>query len=249
MTERKPPDDLSAAAVCQALGDRPARTYPALLSTHADALAWARSGAPSGAVVVADYQVSPRGRAGLEWFVQPGTGLGFSMVVHPALAVDREGYVYLAATAALPAVCSDLASDASLRWPDEVYADGRRMAAVGVHTELGPQQVQWAVVTVLLETAMPPRAPLLARATEALTSTMDADPETVLTHWRGSCDTLGQHVAARMIPLGPSGMVIEGTAVDVKADGALLVEPREHLRIAVLPHHLGLLDVQSLDDL
>ncbi|HWH34036.1 MAG TPA: hypothetical protein VNT56_01805 [Acidimicrobiales bacterium] len=56
-------DDLSAGVLAAALPDRPLRSYPAPLSTEADALAWARAGAPVGAVVVADYQAAPRGRS------------------------------------------------------------------------------------------------------------------------------------------------------------------------------------------
>lgn len=238
------PDDLSPAALARALGDRPVRTYPAVLSTHADALAWARDGAPSGAVVVADYQVAPRGRAGLEWQVRPGVGLGFSVVLRPGLPAEREGYVYLAATAALATVATP---ETTLRWPDEVRGGHGRQAAVGVHAELSGPGVQWAVVTVLIENAHPPRGPLLAQAIEALRRHLEADPEKVLDIWRRRCDTLTHHVRARMIPMGPSGTVVEGTAVDVKADGALVVQPREGLKIAVLPHHLGLLDIGLLD--
>ena len=57
-------DDLAADALAADLPGRPLRSYPALLSTEADALAWARAGGPGGAVVVAGYQASPRGRAG-----------------------------------------------------------------------------------------------------------------------------------------------------------------------------------------
>ncbi|MDQ4130536.1 MAG: hypothetical protein M3133_06040, partial [Actinomycetota bacterium] len=73
---------------------RPVRTYPAILSTSADAFAWARAGAPEGALVVADYQAAPRGRAGLPWEVRPGEGLGFSLVLRPELPPEREGWLY-----------------------------------------------------------------------------------------------------------------------------------------------------------
>lgn len=52
--------DLSAHALAEALPGRPVRSYPAMLSTEADALAWARAGADDGAVVVAGYQAAPR---------------------------------------------------------------------------------------------------------------------------------------------------------------------------------------------
>lgn len=239
-----PEDDLSADAVATALGARPTRVYPAILSTHADALAWARAGAPSGAVVVSDYQVSPRGRAGLEWTIRPGLGLGFSYVARPDLPAEREGWVYLAAGAALAGVVEDAAGDVAVEliWPDEVHRGDRRLAAVGVHTELGASAVEWAVVTVLLEHATSPRGPLLARAAAALDAALAAPPEVVLARWRDGCRTIGTQVRARMIPMGPGGTVVEGEAVGVKDDGALLIERRPGLKVAVLPTHLGVLD-------
>jgi BirA family biotin operon repressor/biotin-[acetyl-CoA-carboxylase] ligase len=75
-------DDLAADVLAADLPGRPLRSYPALLSTEADALAWARAGAPDGAVVVAGYQASPRGRAGLPWQVQQGTGRPRGLALH-----------------------------------------------------------------------------------------------------------------------------------------------------------------------
>lgn len=238
----RPGSDLSEEPLRAALGDRPLRVYPAILSTHADALAWARAGCSSGAVVVADYQASPRGRAGLEWRVRPGRDLGFSIVVRPELDVRREGWTYLAATGGVAHALDDPDAEVSMRWPDEIWAGGRRRGAVGVHTELGAAGVDWAVVTVLVEDAGPPRAPLLAEVVGAIEAQLAAAAEEVLQRWREDCSTLGTRVRARMIPMGPSGTVIEGTAVDVKDDGALLVEPRPGVRIGVLPHHLGVLE-------
>ena len=77
--------DLSEEALAEAMPGRPLRRYVALLSTESDALAWARSGAPEGAVVVAEHQSAPRGRAGWPWNVPPGRNLGFSLVLRPQL--------------------------------------------------------------------------------------------------------------------------------------------------------------------
>ena len=52
-------DDLAAETLAAALPGRPLRSYPALLSTHADALAWARAGGPAGVREVS----RPHGRA------------------------------------------------------------------------------------------------------------------------------------------------------------------------------------------
>jgi BirA family transcriptional regulator, biotin operon repressor / biotin---[acetyl-CoA-carboxylase] ligase len=230
--------DLTPQAVDAALGSRETRVYPALLSTQADALAWARAGAPEGAVVVADYQVSPRGRAGLEWTVQPGRGLSFSMVLRPSLAVEREGWLYAVAVSAM----ADLHPGSTITWPDEVGSPADRQAAVGVHAELGPAGVLWAVVSVLIEQASPPRAGLLAAAVEAIEQRYHEEAGVLLDDYRDRCHTLGRKVRARLIPMGPGGPEVTGEAMDVKDDGALVLLTERGNRVAVRPQNLGLLE-------
>jgi BirA family biotin operon repressor/biotin-[acetyl-CoA-carboxylase] ligase len=215
------------------------RSYPAMLSTEADALAWGRSGAPHGAVVVADYQASPRGRAGLEWRVTQGRGLGFSLVVRPALPAEREGWLYTAATSGL----ADLAGPAAMiAWPDEVRHDGRPAATVGINAQLGPLGVEWAVVTVLIVEADPPRGPLLRRALAAIEERCEQIPDAVLFDYRPRCETLGRTVRARLIPVGPGGAEVSGRASGTLPDGALVLVRGDGRRIAVRPQHLGLLE-------
>lgn len=232
-------DDLNPEAVAAALGDRAVRTYPAMLSTEADALAWGRAGGPAGAVVVADYQASPRGRAGLEWRVTPGQGLGFSLLVRPPWPPQREGWTYLPTCLGLADV---LGAGTTLAWPDEVHGERGRAAAIGVHTELGPDRIQWATITVLVDDAQPPRAGLLATTLNAIEQRLDDAAESVLEDYRSRCATLGRHVVARLVPLGPTEVRIEGEAVDCRDDGSLVIATANGRRVAVPPQNLGLLE-------
>ncbi len=232
-------DDLTEPALAEALGGRPVRAYPALLSTQADALAWARAGAPDGAVVVADYQAAPRGRGGLPWRVEPGVGLGFSLVSWPARPVEREGWLYTVAVSALADV---LGPATEVDWPDTVLVGGRRAAALGVDSDPeGGAQLGWAVTTVLVEDVQPPRGPLLAEVVAAVEDRLAQAPDAVRADYRPRCRTLGRQVCARMVPLGPAGPAFTGEAVDAKADGALVLAVDER-RVAVRPQHLGRLD-------
>jgi BirA family biotin operon repressor/biotin-[acetyl-CoA-carboxylase] ligase len=232
-------EDLAAAALAEALPGRPVRSYPALLSTEADALAWARAGGPPGAVVVAGYQASPRGRAGLPWVVTQGRGLAFSLILRPELPSEREGWLYVAATCGL---ADALGGEVTIGWPDELRRGGVRAGAVGASAELGPDGVGWAVLSVLVPEAAPPRAPLLARVAEAVEARLRAPSAAVLGDYLPRCSTIGRRVRARLIPLGPTGVQVEGRAVDALADGALVIETATGRRVAVRPQHLGLLD-------
>jgi BirA family transcriptional regulator, biotin operon repressor / biotin---[acetyl-CoA-carboxylase] ligase len=231
--------DLAAEALGDVMPGRALRSYPALLSTEADALAWARSGAPEGAVVVAGYQASPRGRAGLPWTVRQGSGLAFSLVLRPRLPVEREGWVYTVATSGL---ADTLGRDVTIAWPDEVRRAGTRVAAVGAWVELDAEGVAWAVLNLLVPGALPPRGPMLARVVEAVEARLRLAAGAVLDDYRARCETLGRPVRARLIPLGPAGPRVEGRAVDALADGALVIETAKGNRVAVRPQNLGLLD-------
>lgn len=234
--------DLGPTLVTAALGERPVRAYPALLSTEPDAMAWARSGGPAGAVVVADYQAAPRGRGGWPWQVRAGHGLGFSLVLRPDLPPEREGWLYVAVSLGLGDVLAG--EDARFEWPDAVSSGSGTapLARLGAYVQLGPHRTDWAVATVLVEDASPPRAPLLARLVEAVEARLAEPADPVLAAYRPRCTTLGRAVRARLIPLGPGGPEITGEAVDVLADGALVLLTARGSRVAVPPVNLGLLE-------
>ncbi|MDQ3326298.1 MAG: hypothetical protein M3529_11425 [Actinomycetota bacterium] len=238
MTETN--DDLGDREIAAALPGRPVRTYPAVLSTEAVAMAWARQGAASGSVVVADYQASPRGRGGLPWSVRPGHGLGFSLLVRPDLPPEREGWPYVAALMALHDVLGGV--ETGCAWPDTVHAGGGAvLARLGAYVELGPARTEWMSATALVEDATPPRARLLARLVEAVEQRLAQPTHQVLGDYLPCCTTLGQQVRARLIPMGPGGPEVTGEAVDVLADGALVIVTGRGNRVAVPPHNLGLL--------
>ncbi len=232
-------DDLTLEALSAVMPDRPIRAYPALVSTEADALAWARSGAPDGAVVAAGYQVSPRGRSGLQWEVRERADLAFSLILRPELPPHREGWVYSMAVSGL---ADAVGADARIEWPDELSLAGERAGAVGAYVELGPQRTEWAVVNVLRIGARPPRAALLAEIVAAIEAGARRPPAELLEDYRRRCLTLGRRVCARMIPLGPSGPQVVGRAVDLLDDGALSIETSSGRRVAVRPQNLGHLE-------
>ena len=228
--------DLAGDRLAAELAGRPVRSYPALLSTEADALAWARAGAPDGAVVVADYQAAPRGRSGLEWRVTAGVDLAFSVVLRPGIAVEREGWLYTLATVAL---AETLGSAATIDWPDGVRGSGRPAAAVGIRAETGAHALEWAVANVLIPYCRPPRSTVLARLLTALDALGRRPADEVLAEHRRRCATLGQRVSATLLPLGPNAVRLTGTAATTLKDGALVIVTDDERRVAVRPQSVG----------
>lgn len=240
--------DLTRAELERLMPGRPLRTYPAILSTEADALAWARQGAADGSLVVAGYQAAPRGRAGLSFAddFDSGHGLGCTFVLRPDLENEREGWLYAVGVLALADAVGD-EPGRTIEWPDRVVEGERTIGAVGVQTEPGAKTLRWAVVTLLVPGSEPPRAPLLARLADGIDRWSAASVEEVRQAFHDRCGTFGRHVRARLLPLGPAAPTFEGTAVDLAPDGGLVIETADERRVVVQAQTLGFLEDPDKD--
>ena len=129
--------------------------YQALTgSTNDDALLAARSGAPHGSLFVADEQTAGRGRRGNAWIAAPGESLLFSVVLRPELDLAQVSALTLAVGLALrDAVGPRIASPAQIKWPNDLYVDGKKLAGVLVESQLQGDRLQAVVVGAGLNVA------------------------------------------------------------------------------------------------
>lgn len=107
------------------------RYFDKTASSNDQALAWAASGAPDLALVVADEQTSGRGRMGRTWFTPPGAALAFSLVLRPTPA-ERQFAGRFSGLGAL-ALAQALAGrgvDAEIKWPNDVLIGRRKVAGI-----------------------------------------------------------------------------------------------------------------------
>ncbi|HZB97944.1 MAG TPA: hypothetical protein VE219_05040, partial [Candidatus Sulfotelmatobacter sp.] len=128
-------DVLDEAAVERALGDRPKRFYPALISTESDAIAWAASGGPEGAVVVAGHAITPRGHGERPWVLKPEKSVLFTFIVRPNLPPLKAGLLYMVGVSGIADV---LGEGTTIEWPADVYRGDVLAGAVGVRTSSDP---------------------------------------------------------------------------------------------------------------
>jgi BirA family biotin operon repressor/biotin-[acetyl-CoA-carboxylase] ligase len=229
----KPGDDLTAEALEPILDGRALRASAVVLSTASSAIEWAGTGAPDGAVVVADTQISPRGHAGRPWKVTSGRDLGFALVLRPQLPADREGWLY---TVVMTALADVLGEGVTIQWPDEVHRGDATVAAAGLEIRLGARGVKWAVVNVLLVEPERPRGELLAAVVAAIEARLAAPPEEVLADYNRICSTFGRHVRIRL--LGGTRR-FEGTALSTQEEGALVIESAEGRELPVRPQDVS----------
>jgi BirA family biotin operon repressor/biotin-[acetyl-CoA-carboxylase] ligase len=227
-------------ALKTSMPDREIRHYPALLSTEAEAQSWARSRAPVGAVVVADYQASPRIRGGLPWKI-PDRGAGFSVVVRPNYLEHQEGRIYVAATTAL----SGIATLPEIAWPDRAWDGDRHLGAVAVYAEVELFHVLWAVVSFMVDDAGEEPEHLVATILTNFDARLEQNPENLISDYEDMLATIGCLVTAHLIPMGPNGRRISGTALGVDIDGSLKIGSGDGESVAVRPQHVGILDAAS----
>ena len=100
-------------------------------STNRYAADAARRGEPEGLVVVADHQVSGRGRRGRSWQAPPGGALLCTLLFRPRLALgDLHVLGPVVGLAALDAVRAAGVSSVSLKWPNDLVVEDRKLAGV-----------------------------------------------------------------------------------------------------------------------
>jgi BirA family biotin operon repressor/biotin-[acetyl-CoA-carboxylase] ligase len=196
-------------------------------STNERARELALMGAPHGTLVTADEQTAGRGRQGRTWTAPPGSAMLMSLVLR-----DFEDVLPLTAAVA---ICAALPVECAIKWPNDVWIDGRKVAGILVE---GRPQAGWAVLGIGLNVTTESFPPELAQtatslrlagvetnveavvaATLAALTTWLATPTAeVLSAWR-------HRDALRGRPVRWSDG--KGTAAGIDANGSLLVDTPE----------------------
>jgi len=211
-------------------------------STQDAAFALAEAGAADGSAVVADSQRAGRGRQGRPWHDEPGANLLCSVLVRPRLAPGQWPLLSLAAGVAVARALERAAGVAArLKWPNDLVSGGRKLA--GILVESRTTAAAAVVVGIGINVAQE-RFPvdLEASATSVqLITGRPVDREVLLgmlleefAGWRRrlECDGLGPIREAwveRSATLGTVVRVggVRGRAVDLDADGALVIDDGE----------------------
>jgi BirA family transcriptional regulator, biotin operon repressor / biotin---[acetyl-CoA-carboxylase] ligase len=193
-------------------------------STNERAKQLAAAGAPHGTLVTADEQTAGRGRQGRVWTAPPGSAVLMSVVL-------RELDERLPLTAAV-AVCDALPVEAAIKWPNDVWIEGRKVAGILVE---GRPQEGWAVLGVGLNvTTESFPAELADTATSLRLAGLTSSPERVLRDLLSSLDTWLGAPPARVLEAWRERDALkgervrwaagEGVADGIDDSGALRVE-------------------------
>ncbi|MFD1813480.1 biotin--[acetyl-CoA-carboxylase] ligase [Rhodococcus gannanensis] len=217
-------------------------------STNADLLARSVDSALDRAVLIAEYQDHGRGRHSRSFVAPPRSSVSVSALLRmPGLPLESMGWFPLmTGVAVVDALRSVAEVDATLKWPNDVQIDGKKVA--GILAEVAATTPAPAVVigvglnVTLTEAELPvPTATSLQLAGATVTdrdilarallrslaaqySAWQADGwrvDGLAADYRDRCGTLGQRVRVEL----PGDTELIGTATDVDLQGRIVVRP------------------------
>jgi BirA family biotin operon repressor/biotin-[acetyl-CoA-carboxylase] ligase len=193
-------------------------------STNDRARELAERGAPHGTLVTVDEQTAGRGRHGRDWVTPAGVAIAASLVLR-----RWDGLLSLRAGLAVADVAGP---QARVKWPNDVWLSGRKVAGILAETRNGSG---WAVLGIGVNVALDPATlppdvaavagtlgrsrsalePVLAELLRALERRLGQEPAGVVADLRERDAVRGRRV------VHDGG---EGVAAGIDASGALLVE-------------------------
>ncbi|MFZ6992301.1 biotin--[acetyl-CoA-carboxylase] ligase [Curtobacterium sp. RRHDQ66] len=232
-------------------------------STNADLLA-AASDLPDGSAIVTLDQTAGRGRLDRSWSAPAGETLAASVLVRAALSDRDRGWLPLVAGAAMrDAVIAALepttdgatnvagsgfASRTTVKWPNDVLVDGRKLCGilcqvaadgavvvgVGVNLTIPADRLPTPTSTSLAVAGATGEAVDLADAVlsafwsgvrEAVVALVagGAAAESVRSHVRAGCGTIGARVRLEL----PDGSTEEADATGIDDDGRITIRDRD----------------------
>lgn len=198
--------------------------------------------------MVADHQTAGRGRFGRPWVAPAASAILASVILRPRLAPPQAPLVTLAWAAAMREVFArETGSDIHVKWPNDIVFDGAKISGILTESILGAEGIDAMVVgfgvNVNQESGLPPeRATSLALVAgrpfkrgvlmrmildegARLVGVLEREgPEALLDPLRRYSSVLGRDVTLQ------AGKVLrEGRAVDIDAEGRLVLETSDGL--------------------
>jgi BirA family transcriptional regulator, biotin operon repressor / biotin---[acetyl-CoA-carboxylase] ligase len=200
-------------------------------STNERAKELAEAGALHGTLVTADEQSAGRGRQGRRWTAPPRSSVLMSLLLRE---LDERHELLPLATAV--AVCEALPVEAAIKWPNDVWIEGRKVAGIlvegrpqegwaalgiGVNVSIAPEEfpaeLRETATSLLIAGAATSSETVLAGLLRSLSEWLDAPRDSVLAAWRSRDALMGERVR------WSDG---DGVARGIDDLGALLVETR-----------------------
>lgn len=245
--DRLYPDEITACLNTQVIG-KSVVYFCQTASTNNAAKELAAAGVPEGTVVVAEEQTGGRGRLGRTWHSPAGVGIWLSAILRPDInPLDAPKITLTTAVALARTLAAYPGVTPGIKWPNDILVDGRKIA--GILTEMNAEmdRVNYIVLGIgvninTVPTELPDelrntatsfyiatgrrwdRLEFLAKMLQNLEMLyfmfIQGGFSEIIKEWKELSVTLGQTVRV----VSPKGDTMEGLALDLDNDGALILK-------------------------
>lgn len=156
----------------------------------------AARGAREGSVVVADTQRAGRGRRGQRWFSPPGVNLYASVLFRPQVTARELTTFSFIASLALTDAMRALGVPATIKWPNDVLVNGKKVAGTLLECGMRGDHVEYVILGIginvnvgrrALDAALGPAGAFATSLSEELGYELDRNA--LLAGWLDRLDT------------------------------------------------------------
>lgn len=127
--------------------------YPSVPSTMDLARRLAEEGTPEGTVILCDEQTQGRGRQGRRWLASPSSSILMSVIFRPTIG-QLPQINMLGSLSIVKAIEKVTGIRPSIKWPNDVLIDGRKVAGVLLENVLEGEVLQAAILGVGLNVSL-----------------------------------------------------------------------------------------------
>ncbi len=122
--------------------------FDSLDSTQNFAASIAKKHDENGTVIIAETQISGKGRQGRSW-VSPKGGIWLSVILHPRFDVGKVTLVPFAAAIALSdAIKKTLGTKTELKWPNDITINGKKIAGMIIDASIESTRIENLILGV-----------------------------------------------------------------------------------------------------
>lgn len=224
--------------------------YESVSSTQDVAHEALLAGAPEGTLVIAERQRAGRGRFGRVWHSPLGKGIYMSFLLRPQLPLAQAAHMTLLLSVALcRALRRETGAGATIKWPNDVLVDGRKVsgilvetiaeadtvvamiAGIGISANLReddfPEELRAKATSLYAATGAPvSREAIVGAFFEQFAALFDLYRTEGFGPIRGLWEALTSTLHSAVEVATPLG-VVRGVAVGLTSEGALLVKDAE----------------------
>ena len=218
-------------------------------STNNYARKIAKEGAGGGTVVLAESQTKGKGRLGRTWFSPSGVNIYLSVILKPQIPSTHITLLTFVSAIAVVKAIKDAANlDANIKWPNDVLINNKKIAGILSEMDAKADAVRFAVIGIGINVNLDikdipfelkdkatsikiesnstiDRINLICRVLENLEEWYNLFERNgvndIIKKWKRLAVTIGRDVKVQS-----GNSLIEGRAVDIDVNGALLIKDR-----------------------